>query len=691
MNWHLSFCGNEMSRRRKYESISQLRLALLGIALSAGIVLCQSPVAAEEKLSQLSIEDLMEIEISSVAKKPRKVADSAAAAFVITAEDIRRSGVASIPEALRMVPGLQVAQVGSDKWAITSRGSNSLFANKLLVMIDGRTVYTPIFSGVFWNQQDTLLEDIARIEVIRGPGATLWGANAVNGVINIITRHASESQGTLVTGGGGSETQAVGGARYGGTIGDTAYRVYSKIREYDDTAALAGGTKPDDQWGSAQAGFRLDNELPDASKLMLEGDISRGDTRFDGTIPLLDQPFSQEISQAGGFHAMNLLGRWSKEISSESSVSVQGYFDRSRRDEVILRDAVDTVDLEAQHNFKILKNDEVIWGFGYRSLADRLTQTVPTLAFDPQGRQVEIFSGFAQNELNLLENSLTFTLGSKFQHNDYTGFEVQPSARAMWKPTQYQTLWAAFSRAVRTPSRAEASSQIQLETGRDTMTGLPFAYTAFGNRQISSEELMAYEVGYRAVVTSDFKFDLSTFFNQERSLIGLTPGEPSLSEAQGAPHLLVPASFQNNSNMDTFGSELVADWQICSRWRAQFGYTYQFYSFSPYGSRPGADYRGEERENPSHTASIRSLLNLSETVDLDGMLRFVDSIPQYDIDPFIELDMRFGWRILPNLEISVLGQNLLNNQHEEYTSNFIRFTPAQIQRSVFGKITWQFN
>lgn len=687
---HLAITMNVMNRSARFGMLSVSCRAVLMVMLA--LMASASLVVAQDKLTHLSIEDLMELEISAVSKKPQKISDSSAAVFVITPEDIRRSGAASLPEVLRMVPGLHVAQVGADKWALSARGSNGLFANKLLVMIDGRTVYTPIFSGVFWNQQDTVLEDIARIEVVRGPGATLWGANAVNGVINIITRNASDSQGGLVTAGGGTETRGLAQARYGGQIGDTFYRLYSKVKDYDNTAPLAGGANIEDQWNVAQTGFRSDSKLSKDSHLTFQGDITGGDTRIDGTVPSLGTPFSQPLAETNGFHTFNLLSKWDTVISDGNDVSVQAYFDRARRDETILRDAVDTFDIEAQHNLRLSEDDQIIWGVGYRSMSDELTQTMPVLAFDPQKRIVDTFSGFVQNELLLLDDSVTLTFGSKFQHNDYTGFEVQPSARILWKASERQSVWAAFSRAVRTPSRAEIDSSVQLASGIEESTGLPFVYTARGNRKLDSEELLSYEIGYRTVVTKDLKFDLSTFYNQERSLIALSSsGEPILSDQSGTPFLLSPAQFDNSATLDTFGAEFVADLQVCRSWRTQLGYTFQGYSYRPYSADFGADYRGLERENPSHIASIRSLLNLSDDVDFDGMLRFVDSIPAYDVDAYLELDLRVGWRIIPGLELSLLGQNLLSNQHEEYASNFINFTPAQTQRGVFGKITWNFN
>ncbi len=676
--------------KRAYSlKVSKFMIAFMVVTLClAGSAL---PVLADDKLTNLSIEDLMELEISAVTKSPRKVSDSAAAVFVITPEDIRRSGAANLPDVLRMVPGLQVAQVGADKWAITARGSNGLFANKLLVMIDGRTVYTPIFSGVFWNQQDTVLEDIARIEVIRGPGATVWGANAVNGVINIITRQSADTQGGLITSGMGTETRGLGSLRYGGKEGSTTYRVYGRGRDIDNSAPLSGQSEVQDQWQSAEAGFRTDSELSSDSQLMLQGDVSKGKTHFDGTVPAIREPFFQNIDQPSGFHGFNLLGRLNQQLSSDSALTIQGYFDRVRRDETILRDGVDTFDLDVQHNIKYSETNDIIWGIGYRRMVDQLEQTGPTIEFSPDERALEIFSGFIQDELSLLNDTVILTAGSKFQHNDFTGFEIQPSARALWKVSENHSLWTAFSRAVRTPSRAERDGSVQVSAQLEPLSGLPAVYTVQGSRSLDSEETLAYEIGYRAVINPDFKFDLSTFYNQEHSLAGLETGLPILSQQSGAPYLLVPGEFKNSGALDTFGLELITDIQICDSWRGQIGYTFQGYDFHSYGIDSGANNRGIERENPSHTASIRSLLNLTDQVDLDGMIRYVDNIAQYNIDPYIELDLRLGWRLSSDFEVSILGQNLLNAAHEEYQSNFINFTPAQAQRGVFGKVTWKFD
>jgi iron complex outermembrane receptor protein len=419
------------------------------------------PAAAKEivaDLTELSIEDLMKIEITSVSKKAQKVSDAAAAVFVITQEDIRRSGATSIADALRMAPGLEVARIDANKWAVTARGINNYLTNKLLVLMDGRSVYQPLFAGVYWNLQDTLLEDIERIEVIRGPGATLWGANAVNGVINIITKTAKETEGGLFTAGGGTNEKGFGGLRYGAKVGEESYlRAYGK---YFNRGAFPNvtGVGSSGAWDSGSGGFRLDSDFSPDSSLTLQGDIAQGYIDDISERTVLTPPYLKTFT-GSTFSTANLLTRWKRKISATSDLSLQLYYDYSNNRAPDMREIRNTVDVDLQHRFALGARHDIVWGLGYRNTrGDFSADSLVTL--DPSRRGDELFSGFVQDDIVLVPDRLHLILGSKLEHNDYTGVEVQPSGRLIWTPDERHTFWGAISRAVRTPSWVETDGRV---------------------------------------------------------------------------------------------------------------------------------------------------------------------------------------------------------------------------------------
>jgi len=415
-----------------------------------------APIVAEAAahapdLTELTLEQLMTVEITSASKKEEPLWDSAAAVFVITGEDIRRAGMKSIPEALRLAPGVQVAQFGANRWAISARGFNATFSNKLLVLIDGRTVYTPLFAGVFWDAQDTLLEDIERIEVIRGPGGTLWGANAVNGVINIITKQAKATQGGYVEVGGGTEERGFVGTRYGGRIGsDLFYRGYFKYANHDNLVTATGHEGIDD-WRTYRGGFRLDWEPSTRDTVTVQGDLYKGDFGQTLPIPSLLPPFSATRESRDDFAGGNVLSRWRHRMADRRETSVQFYYDRTHRDELLFHETRDTVDLEFQHRFPLGARHDLIWGVDTRVTIDALNKiNSPTLVFEPRRRTDHLVSGFIQDQIALIHDRLMLTLGSKFEHNSFSGFEAQPNARLVYSPNAWNRVWTAVSRAVRT-------------------------------------------------------------------------------------------------------------------------------------------------------------------------------------------------------------------------------------------------
>lgn len=639
-------------------------------------------------LKNLSIEDLMEIEITSVSRKAERLSDASAAVFVITQDDIRRSGVTSIPEALRMVPGLEVARIDSNKWAITSRGFNGRFANKMLVLFDGRTVYSPLFSGVFWDRQDTLLEDIDRIEVIRGSGATLWGANAVNGVINIITKNAGETLGGLVTAGGGNEERGFGSVRYGLKLGeDTTLRLFAK---YLDRAPLvdAAGREAADSWHAVRGGFRLDSEPSEKNTLTIQGDIYDGRLGETYTVPILIPPYSRTFDTRNGNFGANLLSRWKHVFSASSDLALQFYYDHIDQDFSVLKERQDTVDLDFQHRFTVANRQELLWGVGYRFTNDHIHNT-DLIAFTPERRDDHLFSAFLQDDITLVENRLRLTLGTKIEHNDYTGFEWQPNARLLWTPHKRHTVWAAVSRAVRTPSRAESDVRFNILTlpPGDPLNP-PVRLDVKGSKSMKAEELIAYELGYRVKPSDTLSFDIAAFYNRYHKLRNITlPADP-IFEPLPTPHMTSTLLIVNNDDADTYGVELSTDWAPLDWWRILAAYTFlEIKMYSPVPSIAAATVEGE---NPKHQFSLRSQMNLGRNVDFDLWLRYVDNLPAIDIGSYVTLDARLAWRPVKNLELSLVGRNLIHDRRLEFIPELINTLPTESERSFYGKITWTF-
>jgi len=579
-------------------------------------------------LTELSLEELMNIEITSVSKKPEKLADAAAAIFVITQEDIRRSGVTCIPEALRMVPGINVARIDSNKWAITSRGFNGRFAYKLLVLIDGRSVYAPSFSGVYWEVQDTLMEDVDRIEVIRGPGATLWGANAVNGVINIITKSAADTQGGLVTMGAGTEESGFGGVRYGTVMGESTYaRFYAKGFKRDEFVHTTGDDAGDD-WDMLRGGFRLDSLLYDRDPVTVQGDVYQGNINQTLNLATLSAPYSQIFEDEGEVEGWNLLTRWQHTLSPTSDFTLQVYYDRIDREDAVFDEIRDTFDIDLQHQFAAGERHEIIWGLGYRYTHDDITSIL-----DPESRSDELFSVFVQDKITLMEDCLWLTIGSKFEHNDYTGYEVQPNARLFWAPHTDHKLWASVGRAVRTPSRAENGANLLNDMGLRTFTReitlpdgttipmeiiAPVAITVKGNRDYESEELLAYELGYRFVPANTLSLDMAVFYNDYDNLRSFEEDEYVPQDGYAEQ----PLRFDNKLKGSTYGLELAAAWQAADWWQWDMAYSYFWIDIDTRSE----DQEGQNNDGPQHQVSLRSAVNLSKDLHLDLWLRYVDDV-----------------------------------------------------------------
>jgi iron complex outermembrane recepter protein len=641
---------------------------------------------AVKELKKLSLEQLMDLDVTSVSKQPQPYGQAPAAIDVITNDEIRRSGASSIPEALRLADNLEVAQKNSHDWSISSRGFNTDLSNKLLVLMDGRSVYTPLFAGVIWDIQDYLLEDIDHIEVISGPGGTLWGANAVNGVINITSKSAKDTQGLYVEGGGGLEQRDFGGARYGGALGsDAFYRVYGKYFDRGDEVFPNGSQAPD-SWSMGQGGFRIDAQPSSEETFTFQGDYYSGDE---------NEPTVGETKDNGG----NLLGRWSLAFADDSDMSLQLYYDHTYLNDPVaadviggnvvassgtLTDTLDTYDIDFQHRFHLTDGNNLIWGLGYRVTHD-VDLPAPGLAFDPSTLDQGLFNVFAQDEMTLAKD-LSFIFGSKLEHNDYTGFEVEPSARLKWDLNADQMVWAAVSRAVRMPSRVDRDERI-LTPG---LAGFGIDDLLIGGADFVSETVVTYELGYRAQLTKEFSTSISTFFNNYDNIRSAALSPPPTPLGLGFPVI-----FQNNLEAQTGGIELTTDYQVLTWWRLHGGYDLLEESLWVKPGETDINNALNETADPKNQVFLRSSMDLPGNLELDPAFRWVDSLI-YNVNgvpgivpSYAELDVRLGWHVAQNIELSVTGQNLLHDHHLEYVISGSS-PQEQIQRNVYGKLTCQF-
>ena len=683
---------NPTTRRRPATGLGRILLAGFLAVVVAATTVAQTSRSVPD-VTAMSMEDLMNMQVTSVSKRTQKVADAAAAIFVITQEDIRRSGATSIPEALRMAPGLQVARIDENKWAIGSRGFNGRFDNKLLVLIDGRSVYTPLFSGVYWNVQDVMLEDVDRIEVIRGPGATLWGANAVDGVINVITKKAKSTQSTVVTAGAGTEERAAGGARYGSKLGDnTYYRAYAKYFDWGPSAYPSGMTAHDG-WDALRGGFRADWTPTGANSLTLQGDIYR--SRFDETLTVasLSPPYSNTFPNDGKYSGGNLLGRWNH-TSERSSMSLQMYYDNTTiTDHSLFGDHQNIFDIDFQHAFHTGDSQQFVWGFGYRSIRDKNDPSF-TVSLQPNQVTLNQFSTFLQDEISLVDNRLQITLGSKFERNGFTGFEAEPNARLLWTVTPNQSIWTAVSRAVRTPALTEEGLRLNsavIPPGTlSNPTPLPAVLAVFGSPQFSSEDLLAYELGYRVQATSNLSIDLATFYNNYSGLRTAEPGAPFVEASPAPTDIVIPFVASNKMSGGTYGVELFADWKVVPKWRLAGSYSYLQMNIHKNADSLDPTADNPNGSSPRHQWYLRSSVDLPKHFEQDTTLRFVDHLPSLNLPNYYSLDAHLGWRPVTSLELSIGGQNLLNNWHLEFLPDFVNTSPTVVKRSIFGSITVKF-
>jgi iron complex outermembrane receptor protein len=638
------------------------------------------------RLTELTLEQLGDIQVTSVSKRPEEVWRTAVAIYVITREDIRRSAATSIPEVLRLAPGLEVARIDSDHWAIGVRGFGDQFSKSLLVLIDGRSIYTPLFAGMYWPAHDTLLEDVDRIEVIRGPGGTIWGANAVNGVINIITRSAAETHGTMVSAGAGTIDRGSGALRYGGGNGRTFdYRVYGKGVDRGAEHHTDGANF--DEWWTGQAGFRADWAVRPGDSLTLQGDVSKG--RHGQLVNAASYSPPSTVALDGHLDAtgVNVLARWQRDVSSGRGFTLQAYYDRTSWLAPHFGEKRDTVDVDFVHHVTLARRHALSAGGGARFSPSEFIQTIPTLDFSPRRASDTVYSGFAEDRVELVRDRFWLTAGSKVEHNSYTGVEVEPSLRVLWTPRPGQSLWSAVTRAVRTPSRIE-DALVSTSFASITATGVPVFLRFTGNPDFAAERIIGYEAGYRARLASQAYVDLAVFHDRHRGLSSFGGGRITVEQSPPPVHAVYNVQYVNGVSGTSDGFELAPDWQPVGWWQLRGSYSFVRFDLaippSSIDLKAVARYSGS---SPHHQARLQSLVNLPGGGEVDASYRYVSALPAQNVAAYHEADLRFGWAVSPALELSVAGQNLLSPYHVEFGHG----TPPAvgIARSIYVEMKWR--
>jgi iron complex outermembrane receptor protein len=645
---------------------------------------------ANQDLTNLSLQELLDTRISTASRFPQELRNTPAAAFVITSEDIRRSGITSVPELLRSVPGLQVAQINSSTWAISARGFNGRFANKLLVLIDGRTVYTPIFSGTFWDDQDLILEDIESIEIIRGPGASIWGANAVNGVINIITKSAKNTHGSLVSTTTGSDDRGIVAMRYGSQINQNLDgRIYAKYitRAERNLATGAGGR---DEWNQIRGGGRFDWTPTQADRVTFQTEVFSSLTGETAVIPSLNfpylMPFQARNNKGGGFLRLN----WERELPNGGALALRAYFDHMQHNYWAARIGITTYNLEIQNRLALGNGGQFSWGLDYRLTSDSI-RTNSILQFNPADRSYYRAGAFAQYELSIPDYNLTLLAGSKIEHNSFTGFNVQPTGRFIWHPSTRASIWGAISRAVRTPSRAEAD--VALDVGvvppfsSENPSPFPTLLRVFGNNSLINESVLAYELGYRVEPSSNLHFDITAFFNNYDHLGEAMPAAlPIFVQNSAQPYLVSPLTLTQSMKGQTFGLEFAADWLVSERFRLRG-------SYSAYGSKlyPLSPIMGASNDTsyPTHQFSAGAIANLLDNLEFNATLRSVSRLRLNNINSYVTADLRLGWKVTPQFEVSLSGRNLFHSGRTEFVSEYLGTQSTEVPRSVFLQLVWR--
>jgi len=684
------------------QKTGMVRLWTLGCLLS-----CLTAARADSDPSSspldLSLQELLEIEVTSVSRQSESLSSAAAAIYVITGEEIRQHGFQSIPQALRDVPGLHVAQIDSQKWAVSSRGFNGRYNNKMLVLIDGRSVYSPEFSGVYWETQDTLMADIDRIEVIRGPGAAIWGANAVNGVINIMTRHSADTLGGYAELGAGNYQQAFTGFRYGRRLASgLTGRAYVKAFKRDDldfdsadaspaTASLIKQSGTDNDWWKQQMGGRLDMSLGPASTLTLSGAAYDSMMNQSVTVPTLTTPYIDYPninSESRGWH---VLGDYTRALAADSQLNMKAYFDHAKRDESFFGFSRDTIDIELSHHVELGQRHELLWGVGYRHINNELDTNQSVIDAQGSNESTNLWSVFVQDQITLQPDSLWLTLATRFEHHSYTDFEWQPTIRLSWQPWERHRFWTALSRAVRTPSQAENEYLINVGNLAPMSEFNPTAFVnrliLQGNSDYDSEVVKSIEAGYRYASGNQFSLDTAIFYNDYDDLRSSSISNTDFSTLPA--YLTTQSAFDNDGHGHNYGLELSANWLLSEKLKLRLNYTYIESNFS--------DGQPQNTDAPEQLVSLMVNWRIARDLDMTASWRYVDTSQSIDpvqvdkqtVDAYQGVDLGINWQLTPKLKLSAFARNLFYGSHVEYKAELFSI-PYRVEPSFFGRLTLEY-
>lgn len=662
-------------------------LRTFGSALFSFLFLAAAVAGAQQQpsdLANMSIEDLMAIQVTSVDRRTEPLTDTTAAIYVITQDDIRHSGALSVPDVLRLAPGVQVAQISSNSWAVSIRGFNSRYSNKLLVLINGRTIYNPTTGGVYWQVHDLVLEDIERIEVIRGPGATMWGTNAVNGVINIITKPARDTVGSLVGAGGGNYESGFGYARYGAPLGESGDYRLSLQYGHHQGLGRSGGTDAGDRWGLLRGGFRADWSSSLRNAFVVQGELYREDATELNRIISPVAPYDTVLRGSASVTTGNALARWSHDFAHGAQAVSQIFYDHWTEETVgYLRQQVSTIDFDFQHRFQAGARHEFVWGGGIRFV--RLdTVGSAFIHLSPPGRNLTTYGAFLQDEVTLIRKRLSLSFGAKIESNAFTGTEVQPSVRLLWRPASRQTLWSAVSRAIRSPNLFENAVQFN-------MAAFPIGpaevelLQLVGNPKMRSEELLAYEVGYRVRPHDRVGLDVAGFFNRYHRLSACEVGTPALSGGI----LTIPYLLGNNLDGRSYGIEVAATYNVVRRWTLRGTYSWLHARTLANSSHPTAQSLLDLEAGPQHWFNVRSSLSLPHEVNLATSVFYSGAQVSGALNHYTRLDTQVAWAPARGWELSITGQNLLRPSHQEFIA-WDQGVPELARRSIFARIVHRF-
>jgi iron complex outermembrane recepter protein len=667
--------------------IRHRRITGVAILLAGATVVHAQSTADPSALADESLDQLLNTPVVTVSKKQQRLSKVPAAVYVITKEAIHRTGAVSIPEILRLAPGVQVARINATQWAVSIRGFNGLWSNKLLVMIDGRTIYSEIFSGVDWEMQDLMKEDIERIEVVRGPGSSIWGANAVNGVVNIVTKQAADSSGTMLAVSTGNLDRFRAAAQYGCSFGQTSFRIYSKVR--DQSLPGTGGVALPDTHKQAIAGFRIDSHLNARDKLTVQGDGYVGETHDSEIVPVTLPSFLPGISDVNGHPAsFDLQAKWTRSLSDRSEVSLQAFGAKEQRVEEGVDARNSTFDVELQHSFAVGERNAILWGLESRTIQDRIFGP-PTFYFTPVGRTNVLTAGFISDDISLVPDRLQLSVGTKIEKYNFTRWQPEPSIRMAWTPNENQTVWASLGRAVRIPSRFERD--IRVDAG--ALPGpLPILLQVNGNPQATSETLVAYEVGHRMKLGRKISLDTATYYNHYGTLRSTQELAPQF-ELEPVPHLLVPLEYNQLAQGNSLGFESVANFDASSRWRMTASYGFGDLDIQ---SKPGNNstlniYRNVPGSLPKHQAQIRSSWDIGRNLQLDIAGYYVDRLPAQSLPSYTTADLRLGWHVTSSLALSANVTNIFNKVHGEWiTTDDVLYRGRAFGRTASVTAVWKF-